>query len=922
MNMKKNFLKISGVVLTTIFLIAFVLCFLYIKVLPFMVNSTFIHKQITSILKQNFDMDLKIDNINLKTYLKPQIDLNIDNLYLTKENKELINLKDFSSSLQFGDILNKKIKLNHLLADTIIIDLDDLINAVSKIETKKQNTQALDIKLDLYNSKLELKKLIVSYKLNNTLIAINSNDISIVQKENYKVLNSKVKVEVNKGNKNYLKITLAAKDEIRIFDDNLQINNLKVLINKSDVLINSKVDLKNINVNVKSNNFNLVDIFNLINSDLIISNGEQLMAPLANPKGKIKFDLTLNNNEISGLINPNETQLEIKDITNLPIKVEAGKIVILKDKIDFQNLIGYWGKNKQNSIKIYGDIKDYYKTFDSNITIDTKINNEFFNDYLAKLINNTKLFVSKPAGTRIIYKAKNNIMDITWLAKIPKGVNFGVSNEKSALSDYDRAVKGDFNINGNNLNIKNINYYIAPDIRKGVKIEPIFVIDGKMDLAGNIDKLNFSFKKEMPCELLNVVLGPKTFRKGTIKGNIGVKFKDKKPQLLADMEINKTFVPSQRLAIKEARLFTDNNYINANLKGGFKRIKYDFKGKLLNKLEPPFVIDSLILELDNLDVERILASMNSANSNAQKDVKEEDVEKIAQADDNYFFDTNLIRINNANFKLNNGKYKDMTFSDIQALLTLDENGLLKIDSNRFNIADGISTLKLRCDLKKLQYYIRLGVKDVDSNLIAKTLLNLDKEINGKAKGLIELNGDESLKLNGDIKFEIKEGTIGKVGLIEYLLKVTSVFRNPIAMVSPATIMDIVSIPEGKFDKINGELKIKNNIVQKMDIKSYSDNLSSLIRGRIDLEKFDASIRIYTRFSNENKNIFNFLRNFSLNSLANRVQLNTRNDSNYYQSELKDLPSISIKDEKTQIFLTQVEGDVASFNFLSSLKKIK
>ena len=83
-------------------------------------------------------MDLKIDNINLKTYLKPQIDLNIDNLYLTKENKELINLKDFSSSLQFGDILNKKIKLNHLLVDTIIIDLDDLINAVSKIETKEQ----------------------------------------------------------------------------------------------------------------------------------------------------------------------------------------------------------------------------------------------------------------------------------------------------------------------------------------------------------------------------------------------------------------------------------------------------------------------------------------------------------------------------------------------------------------------------------------------------------------------------------------------------------------------------------------------------------------------------------------------------------------------------------------------------------------
>jgi hypothetical protein len=51
-------------------------------------------------------------------------------------------------------------------------------------------------------------------------------------------------------------------------------------------------------------------------------------------------------------------------------------------------------------------------------------------------------------------------------------------------------------------------------------------------------------------------------------------------------------------------------------------------------------------------------------------------------------------------------------------------------------------------------------------------------------------------------------------------------------------------------------------------------------------------------------------------------MNSRNDLNYYESELSELPQIEVPQEKTQIFLTQVEGDIEHFNFLSSLKKIK
>ena len=206
--------------------------------------------------------------------------------------------------------------------------------------------------------------------------------------------------------------------------------------------------------------------------------------------------------------------------------------------------------------------------------------------------------------------------------------------------------------------------------------------------------------------------------------------------------------------------------------------------------------------------------------------------------------------------------------------------------------------------------------------MATSLLALPREISGKASGLISLNTDDSLKLNGEIKFAVNNGTIQKIGLVEYVLKFAALFRNPLAMISPTTFMDLINVPEGNFDKISGELKLKNNIVEKIMIKSKAEQLSAFIVGRYDLETKDATLRIYTKLSNKDKGFSGFLRNISLNSLANRVPLSSRNDSHYYAAELSQLPEISADDKDCQVFLTTVDGDVEHFNFISSLKRIK
>ena len=120
-------------------------------------------------------------------------------------------------------------------------------------------------------------------------------------------------------------------------------------------------------------------------------------------------------------------------------------------------------------------------------------------------------------------------------------------------------------------------------------------------------------------------------------------------------------------------------------------------------------------------------------------------------------------------------------------------------------------------------------------------------------------------MNGEIKFEIKDGSIAKVGLVEYALNFVSLFRNPLTMISPLTIMDLVNVPEGNFDRIYGTLQLKDNSINRMNIKSEASQLSSFIIGKYDLEKSDATLRIYTKFSNKRRGMAGALRNISLNA---------------------------------------------------------
>lgn len=901
----------------------------YLWILPAVVSSSWANNIVTKETNKFLGAELKITNPKLSTGLNPKIGFTLAELSLSKNNKELLNLKNIDTAFSFQDIFAKRLIVEKLLAENVYVNASGLVELFPQQEQKEQKKSGFSI--DIFSAVLGVKNCLITYDTSDFGIKFDAKNVLLDRRKNNSVypLHFDFDFEMTKGKE---KITVSADDKDRIYmgGGELHVDKFPIVIDKSTIIIDAFGSRKTgLELNIASKNFSARDIFNIVTSNIIIPNGKELLAPIQDVKGSVDFNLHLAKNTIRGDVNVNESEFKIKDLLGMPVKITQGLVEIGNTTITLKDFKGFYNNKKENSLVMSGSIKDYWKTCDTEIVSDIFVNDDFFKNYISKMLG-APISLVGDAGSRLTLTSKNGSCDVVWYFLLNEGEGFKLGDQSMVLKDYKTLFKVDLSVVKNILKINTIDYYITNELKQG--LTPVLAIKGNLDMADNMKMLDIhlNIPRPLPSEFLNFLACQKIFKKGTVSGEISIDNTGAFPKMDGVISFDKVFVPAQRLFIKSAKIGAKDDKLGAIAEGRYKRTKYDFNGYIVNDLRLPIVVKSVNLSVDNVDIEKLLASnvSNTKTTEAAKQALESDIqtdeifEETLGNDNAPTFVKGLIIVEKCMLHLDKGKYKDVNFGNLHANLTLDKDGVLQVQSNKFDIAEGISTLKVKADLIKKQYYLRLGIKDVNSDVMASAVLGLPREISGKARGLIEISSDESLKLNGEIKFDIQNGTIEKIGYVEYILKAASLFRNPLAMISPATFGDLVNIPNGDFDVIKGEMKIKDNVVQRMMIKSSAKQLSSFIIGRYDLMTNDASLRIYTKMSNKGEGFAGFLRNISLNSIANRISASGRNDSNYYAAELSQLPPINADEKDCQVFLTTVDGDVINFNFLSSLKRIK
>lgn len=940
--------KISIIISSIIVFFVAAILALYLVVLPKAVATPEVWEYVNKIVKENCGAELVVSNPCLKTSLKPEITFDIDTLTLVKDDETLFNVKNMQSGINFAKIFAKEIKLQKFGVDDLYVDVNKLQHLKIK-EGEQVEQKPCPIKIDWFDSLLYVKKCIFIYESpQKVMMKFLAGDITLDMSGEPRYLHFKSLLDME-HNKDRLRLEFWDKNTVYIQDKKLIFDKFKFSVNESQIVLDAKFNQDGkYKLDLFSNKFSIQNVDKFMRTNMLVANGADVMNCFKDLTGDFSFNVKVSDTAFGAVVKVNKIVGKLVPLANIPLTISKGTIIVDPQNITVSGFDGFYGHQVKNKIGMFGNVFDYSTKADTNLFITGDAYDE-----LAQ-------HISKLAGIRIAFLNVSKIVvrvvcdvtgkvKVTGGAKVPAGSNVTFEGASISSAKFDRAIGLDLEVLKDKLTINHINYYISENIAQNIAPQkPMVSIKGLVNCyTGYLYNLGFEIPEPLPSEFFNVLIGQKLLKRGTVAGKMNF-VNGEKPYLDGEMEIKSVRVSGQSFKINNGKMIAKDDNIHLTADGRFRRLNYKFDGNIKNCLLFPILVKNVNLNIDEIDVERVMQSFvpreqriaqahKNLNPNRPKSAESKISTKYFDVDDTpqketksensdavepIVFQPNLIVVNDCNFHVGKGAYKQIKFGNLHATLTLDKNGLLNVQSNKFDFAEGISTLKLVCDLAKPTYYIRLGAKDVDVDVLSTAILNLPKEISGKAMALLEFNTDASAKLNGKIQFSVDNGSITKLGLVQYLLNVASLFRNPLAMISPTTFWDLVNVPEGTFKKINGTLVIKDNIIERMMIKSSSPQLSAFIIGRINLVNMDASLRIYTKFSNIHKGFSGFLRNISLNVLSKRVKTNAKNDASYYAMELSQLPKLETGEEMAQVYLTKFDGDVLTTNFISQLKRIK
>ncbi len=942
--------KISIIISSIIaFFVAAILA-LYLVVLPKVVSIPELWVYVNGIVKDTCGAELVVSNPCLKTSLKPEITFDIDGLTLVKDGETLLNVKNMQSGVNFSKIFSKEIKLQKFGVDDLYVDINKLQNLKIK-EGEQKEQKPFPLTIDWFDSLLYVKKCIFIYESpQKVMMKFLAGDIALDMSGEPRYLHFKSLLDME-HNKDRLRLEFWDKDTVYIKDKKLIFDKFKFSVNDSEIVLDAKFNQDGkYKLDLSSKKVSIQNVDKFMRTNMLIANGSDVMNCFKDLAGDFSFDVKMSDTAFGAIVKVNKIVGKLVPLANIPLTVSKGSIILDPQNITVSNFEGFYGHNSQNKVGMFGNVFDYATKADTNLFITSDAYDELA-QHISKLAGIRIAFVNvSKFVVRVVCDVTGKVK-VTGGAKVPAGSNVTFEGASISPAKFDRAIGLDLEVLKDKLAINHINYYISENIAQNITPQkPMVSINGLVNCyTGYLYNLGFEIPEPLPSEFFNVLVGQTLLKRGTVAGKMRFVNGDK-PHLDGEMKIKSVRVSGQSFKINNGKIIAKDDNIHLTADGRFRRLNYKFDGNIKNCLLFPILVKNVNLNIDELDVERVMQSFapreqrianahKNLNPNRPKSAESKISTKYFEVDDTpktetksdsssseavepIVFQPNLIVVNDCNFNVGKGAYKQIKFGNLHATLTLSKEGMLNVQSNKFDFAEGISTLKLVCDLAKPTYYIRLGAKDVDVDVLSTAILNLPKEISGKAMALLEFNTDASAKLNGKIQFSVDNGSIAKLGLVQYLLNVASLFRNPLAMISPTTFWDLVNVPEGTFKKINGTLVIKDNIIERMMIKSSSPQLSAFIIGRINLVNMDASLRIYTKFSNIHKGFSGFLRNISLNVLSKRVKSNVKNDASYYAMELSQLPELETGEKTAQVYLTKFDGDVLTSNFISQLKRIK
>ena len=957
------------------------------KNMHFYTNHAYIKKSPLKIdglasLDGNIDFDITSKEINLKDllnilntspmlvsqkklaepikYADGQVETSIKLKGVVKDFGEIIknNTLDISGRLVLKDVKAYlsylPLPVEHLKGpisfdnDGWQIDLNGIL-AGSKLLVKG-SADTKNINVSINSAGIDTDELIALFAANNTKFAflkkLPKTNAKVYFDAKYKASGDIKKIGINTNKliasgyfKPIVKSNVNTQEPFGILKGSFKLSNGKLLINDfgaklydSNVVASAKVDkvfsskpLINGILNVSAFDISCFD--SLRNLGFLPNEIRKLLNAYENYKGIADIHVVCKNNILDGFINLKDIKFN-HSYFKTPISVDSGRILLDGHKISMKSIVA-----QVDGIPVFLTFSawDFDKTMRFSGYITTKITDNLVNKY----INSFFTYPIKPRGDislmADVFGNLNNFR-VNSTIKFAQGADIYYMGANLGDETDKREVKADIIVNQNTYNIKKLDY-VRYMTSQNDRTYPLTVLNMHGIISKNknnvyLHNVNVTTLNNANAKIFNVIFKKSVLKSGmfncklTLNGNIS------NPKIRGTMQLGNIEMPLYDTLLKNVALVFNDKNIQIDTSGYTFNSDFSMKAKLKNQLNPPFVIEDLVLSSERLNLDKFIDSLTRIPT-PDTTIKMTGVSGNSK---------NIIPVNVSDFQIRKGKMtvkniiiRDLPANNFVADFALGRDMVLKLDKLWFDVTTGKMTGAASYNFANGRIKATVSALNVDANKVATSLFNVKDQIFGKANGSIVVSTrgnseDERIRnMFGYVYFEIADGKMPKLGSVEYLLKAGNFIKSGITGASLSNFIDLIApIKTGYFDSIKGNFALKNGIAQNIEVYSKGDNLNIYISGEFDILQQYADLRVYGRLTKKATNILGKVGNLSFNSLLNAIpgfKLDNKDKTKLIQ-DLNKIPGVELSDQQYRIFTVKIDGKLSDEKFVKNFRWIE
>lgn len=678
-----------------------------------------------------------------------------------------------------------------------------------------------------------------------------------------------------------------------------------------------------VNGNFTMRNFNLKTLNELQPLNELMPKYANQLKDYDNFEGKINIASKMKNNNLRLFTQLDNISFVYKP-KHLRVRVMNGQSLLNNETLYVSKINAFIGRMP---IFINGKISNLFKNPDTDIYINAKPTQEFFDQFF----NNKSVYPIKVKGdilcTTTLNGPQNRLSSKTEV-KMDEGSSIYYMG--ATVGDTVSPVKLylDNITTPNSIKINQFKYDKIVTSQNNKQFPNTQLIaNGSVSMLpdNNVRFHNLRIKTETPTDakIFNIIFKKPLMKQGLFTSDLVVNGDLLNPKVLGTLNVTSIDMPFFDMRINDTNLEFKKNNIIVKSKGSILNSTLTVDAIAKNKLTPPFVIDEVKLNVQNLDLNRISESLQDYDADMYK-------QKIASEQQMKDYDLSLLRVSKAEINADNILVKALTAQDFKAVMNLDDKMNLNITDYHFTLAEGNVNGTVKYNLKDKDVKVHAQINDANAQIISESLFDLKGQLYGTTTGTMDFACDGKSQeaclrtLSGEGNFKVAQGRMPKLGSLEYLLKASNLVTGGITGISINGIIDLITpLKTGEFESISGDYKVTDGIAKDINIYSKGKDLNIYVTGAYNIVTSIADMHVYGSISNNITSVFGKLKNASLNTLLNTIPLLNKSElSPELLSEVEKIPGYNNNSNIFKIFVADIDGDINGSRYVRSFKWVK